>query len=117
MPRLGESMSEVSQIEEMYPQTTKEFDKIYVEMYDLFAKKQLDYGPSNISMGQSLETQEEIDFSLLALSIRMNDKLQRLMNLLRNNKKPNNESIEDTLIDLANYSVMALIVKRGKWSK
>jgi len=110
-------VSEVSQIEEMYPETTKEFDKIYVEMYDLFAKKQLDYGPSNISMGQSLETQEEIDWSLTALSIRMNDKLQRLMNLLRNNQKPNNESIEDTLIDLANYSVMALIVKRGKWSK
>ena len=54
---------------------------------------------------------------LLALSIRMNDKINRMINLLRNNKEPNNESIEDTLIDLANYSVMALIVKRGKWSK
>ncbi len=110
-------MSEVSKIEQKYPQTTKAFNEIYIEMYELFAKKQLDYGPQNISMGQSLETQEEIDFSLLALSIRMNDKLQRLMNLLRNNQKPNNESIEDTLIDLANYSVMALIVKKGRWAK
>ena len=110
-------MSQVSEVEERYPQTTKEWTQIYTEMYKLFAKKQLDYGPSNISMGQSLETEDEIDFSLLALSIRMNDKTNRMINLLKNNKKPNNESIEDTLIDLANYSVMALIVKRGKWSK
>jgi len=30
-------------------------------------------------------------------------KIQRLCNLLFNNKLPNNESIEDTLIDLRNY--------------
>jgi len=106
-----------AEVGELYPQTAKEFHNILDEMFKLFATKQLDYGPSNISMGQTLETEEERNWSLTALSIRMNDKLQRLMNLLKTKKTPNNESIEDTLIDLANYSVMALIVKKGKWGK
>jgi hypothetical protein len=47
----------------------------------------------------------------------MNDKVSRLMNLMLNKKDPNNESIEDTLIDLANYGIMGLIVRRKKWGK
>ena len=32
-------------------------------------------------------------------------------------KNPNNESIDDTLTDIANYCVMAQIVRRGNWGK
>ena len=60
---------------------------------------------------------EDIQKSLLGLSVRMNDKVQRLMNLTFNQQDPNNESIEDNLLDIANYAVMALIVKKGHWGQ
>jgi hypothetical protein len=53
----------------------------------------------------------------MALSIRINDKVQRLLNLTTTDKKPNNESLEDTFIDIANYAVMSIIVQRKLWGK
>ena len=32
-------------------------------------------------------------------------------------KEPNNESIDDTLIDIANYAVIALIVRSKLWGQ
>lgn len=108
----------IEEIEVRYPKTSKEFRKIQAEQYDLFAKKQLDYGPSNIGMGKTqLEKPKDIEISTLGLITRMNDKVSRLMNLILNKKNPNNESIEDSLIDLANYGIMGLIVRRKKWGK
>ena len=48
------------------------------------------------------------------LRVRMYDKLARLSNL-GDNDTPNYESIEDTLIDLANYAIIGLLVQRGQW--
>ena len=106
------------EIEAKYPQTTKQFKAIQQIMYQLFVLKQNDYGPSNIGLGVSVvEEDEDISKSLIGLSIRMNDKVSRLVNLTMNNKEPNNESINDTLVDIANYAVMALIVKERSWGK
>ena len=111
-------MKPIDEIEVRYPKTSKEFKKIQKEQYELFAKKQLDYGPANIGMGKTqLEKAKDIDIATLGLVTRMNDKVSRLMNLMLNKKDPNNESIEDTLIDLANYGIMGLIVRRKKWGK
>ena len=106
-------------IEELYPKTCKGFQDATDEMYDLFKKKQEDYGSTNIGMGsKTVDDDDDVERSLIGLSIRMNDKIQRLMNLtFRNIKKPNNESIEDTLIDIANYAVMAKIVIDKDWGK
>ena len=43
--------------------------------------------------------------------IRLEDKLNRLKSLTVNNKaqQVNDESIEDTLLDLANYAIMAVM--------
>ena len=106
------------ELEVLYPGTSKEFKKIHQEQYNLFVMKQLDYGPTNIGMGKShVEKPKDIEISTLGLVTRMNDKVSRLMNLILNKKKPNNESVEDTLIDLANYGIMGLIVRRKKWGK
>jgi hypothetical protein len=106
------------ELEVRYPRTSNEFKKIQAEQYELFAKKQLDYGPTNIGMGKAqIEKPKDIAISTLGLVTRMNDKVSRLMNLMLNNKNPNNESIEDSLIDLANYGIMGLIVRRKKWGK
>ena len=57
------------------------------------------------------------NFAILGLAIRMNDKLQRLLNLVKSDKKPNNESLEDTLIDISTYALMTIIVNKGVWTK
>ena len=106
------------QIEQKYPKMIDEFEDITHDMVQLFCMKQLDYGPKNIGMGKEVvETDEEVKHSLTGLSVRMNDKIQRMLNLTFNNREPENESVEDTLIDIANYAVMALIVQRKLWGK
>ena len=50
------------------------------------------------------------------LIVRMHDKMTRLHNLYyKKNDTPNYESIEDTLLDLANYAIIGLLVQRGQW--
>ena len=86
----------IEYIEKTYPETVKEFQKLQFEQYALFCKKQMDYGPSNISVGTNLENDEEIHLSLTGLWFRMNDKIQRMKNLLMNNQEANNEPLEDS---------------------
>ena len=101
-----------------YPETLEEFEMIQKEMLYLFCEKQLDYGPTNIGMGKSkIKTNEDIRLSLMGLGTRLNDKISRFLNLTMNDKKPKNEPIDDTLIDIANYAVMGLIVRSKKWGK
>ena len=38
----------IAYIEKHYPETAKEFQRLQFEQYELFCKKQMDYGPSNI---------------------------------------------------------------------
>jgi len=113
----GSKADYIEVVEEKYPATTLEFKRIQEEQYALFCKKQMDYGPTNISVGTSLANDEEIKLSLTGLWFRMNDKIQRLKNLLMNNQKINNEPLEDSYLDVSNYGIMATIVKRKKWGK
>ena len=106
----------VSFIEEKYPETAKEFKKIQEEQYETFCKKQMDYGPSNISMGTGVGSSVNTHLSLTALVVRINDKIQRLLNLIVTNKREaQNEPIEDAFKDLSVYGIIAQIVKNGKW--
>jgi hypothetical protein len=106
----------VSFIEEHYPETAKEFKKIQEEQYETFCKKQMDYGPSNISMGTGVGSSVNIQLSLTALVVRINDKIQRLLNLIVTSKREaQNEPIEDAFKDLSVYGIIAQIVKNGKW--
>jgi len=76
----------VKYMERTYPEMTGEFKKIQREQYELFCRKQHDYGPGNISVGTQLSTDDEIKLSLTGLWFRMNDKIQRLKTLLMGNK-------------------------------
>ena len=101
-----------------YPNTCKEFEDIQSEMFTLFLRKQADYGPTNVGMGSEVvDTDRKVKRSLAGLSVRLNDKVQRFLNLTFNNREPENETLEDTLIDIANYAVMAIIVQRKQWGK
>lgn len=110
----GKSMQDIIKIIELkFPETMYTFERLNKEQYELFAKKQHDYGPGNISMGGNKE------LSLLALAIRMNDKVQRLLNILHNNKGETavEESLKDTFQDLSVYGIIAQIVSEDKWGK
>ena len=112
-------MSIVDQMELEWPEMTNEFKKIQKEQYELFLHKQHDYGPGNISVGSTLETEEDVKLSLTGLWFRMNDKIQRLKTLLMGERTAavEGEPLEDAYLDVSNYGIMATIVSRGKWGK
>ena len=104
--------------EEEYPELAEEFQNIQEEMYEMFARKHMDYGLNNITLGGNLTNQEDKKFSLTGLCIRLTDKISRLKNLLINGKNfVEGESMEDTFIDIANYGIIGLLVGRDKWKK
>ena len=90
-------------------QFEEDAQKIYDELLAILVKKQIDYGPYNIWHAPGGATN--------GLMVRMSDKLERLKNLIYKQVKPNNESLEDSFVDLANYAVIALMVQRGVWAK
>tara|TARA_R100000008_G_C3467201_1_gene107146 strand:+ start:190 stop:597 length:408 start_codon:yes stop_codon:yes gene_type:complete len=117
--RSGNLQSTIDVLEHAYPEMTSEFKRLQKEQYELFCKKQHDYGPGNISVGTQLKTEEEVKLSLTGLWFRMNDKIQRLKTLLMSNRDAAvvDETIEDAYLDVSNYGIMATIVKNGKWGK
>ena len=56
--------------------------------------------------------------SITAIIIRINDKVQRLFNLvLRRKKAAQNEPVEDAFKDLSVYGIIAQIASNEKWGK
>jgi len=109
--------SAISYIMEKYPETSKTFQDIQFNQWQLFCKKQKDYGPKNISVGTNLKTEEEVKLALTGLWFRMNDKMQRFQQIVINNQEPENESLMDSFMDLANYALIAQLVKKQVWGK
>jgi len=79
------------------------FEEIAKEMNDVFVKKHKDYGKGNI-----------LDIGELGIAFRISDKLNRLKNLLAQNKCPDNESIDDSWTDIGVYAIIAIMYRR-KW--
>jgi hypothetical protein len=105
--------------EEEYPDLSKEFKQIQKEMYEMFARKHMDYGLNNIALGGDIiNSKKDKKFSLTGLCIRLTDKISRLKNLLINGRSfVKGEGMEDTFIDIANYGIIGLLVGRNKWKK
>ncbi len=76
---------------------------------ELLVSKHRDYGPKNISQSPG--------GPLNGLRVRMHDKLARINHLIDSGATPEHESLRDSFIDLANYSVIALMVLDGEWDK
>ena len=87
------------------------FDEIVYKYFgdsaDLLLRKHRDYGPKNISQAPG--------GALNGLRVRMWDKMARINNLIESGAKPENESLLDSFQDLANYSIIAMLVLDGKW--
>jgi hypothetical protein len=77
------------------------------EAEDMLLRKHADYGPTNISHSPG--------GPLNGLRVRMHDKLARINHLIDNGATPMNESLRDSFLDLANYSIIAMMVMDEKW--
>lgn len=72
------------------------------QLNDIYIAKNKDYGDS---FGKSYQ-----EYGLTMACIRLEDKLNRLKALSKNKEQQvKDESIEDTLLDLANYAIMTVI--------
>ena len=102
--------------EKEYPELTEEYKKIMMEQYILFCKKHRNYGCTNINVGTNLETDADVKLSLTGLWFRLNDKIQRLKNLVVMGEPDTvGEAIDDTFQDLSIYGIIAQIVKQKKF--
>ena len=109
----------VRYMENKYPEMTQEFKNIQREQYELFCRKQFDYGPQNIAVGTILKTKEDIKLSLLGLWFRIQDKTERIKTLLMRDdgNSVQDEPVVDSYNDISVYGIMAQVVSRGKWAK
>jgi hypothetical protein len=109
----------VKDFEAEYPTLAKSFKENQQEQYELFARKMMDYGISNIALGSNLEEADDIQLSLTGIWLRCNDKINRLKNMLK--RKGQNyvqdEPMIDSFIDISNYGIIAQLVMKGKWKK
>lgn len=73
--------------------------KVQREAFELFKKKNQDYGDAFATFGP------------VGVIVRMGDKINRLTSVSKNGVNlVDNESLRDTLIDLHNYSAMAIML-------
>ena len=108
----------VIEMEKKFPVMTAEFKRIQQAQYELFCAKQSNYGPDNISMGSTLEREEDRKLSLQGLFFRLNDKINRYKQMIMfGSKDAVGESLDDTFKDISVYGIIAQLVQSGKWGK
>lgn len=100
------------------PEQSKAFLQTVMAMYRTHLSKNHDYSPANV-----------LGTGSIGLVTRIWDKVARLMNLTGFRlemsapadyvapREPKHESIDDTLLDLAVYGVIGLLLRRGVWGK
>jgi len=76
------------------------------KIFSLFKQKNHDYGSANLSKTW-----------IVGVIVRLNDKIERMLNLTRNNIQPlvKDESVVDTFMDVANYGIIGYLMADGKW--
>jgi hypothetical protein len=81
--------------------------RYFEENAELLLSKHKDYGPKNIASAPG--------GALNGLRVRIHDKTARINHLIDNGADPENESLRDSFVDLANYATIALLVLDGEW--
>jgi hypothetical protein len=104
--------------EKHYPKMMKEYKAVMWKQYETFCRKQRNYGPTNISVGTQLQTNDDIKLSLTGIWFRISDKINRLKQLVILGQPDEvGESVQDTFQDLSIYGMIAQVVQNGKWGK
>ena len=111
-----EEEAAVKWCEDNYPEMTQEYKKIMMQQYVLFCKKHRNYGTGNINVGTNLDTDNDVKLALTGIWFRLNDKVQRLRQLVVNGEPDTvGESSLDTFQDLSVYGIIAQIVSQKKF--
>ena len=84
----------------------QEFKNRTQEMLDTYSRKNVDYDDA---FTKSLE-----EDGLLVAKIRLGDKYKRFSALIKQENLVKDESIEDTLLDMASYAIMTVMFNRNK---
>lgn len=71
-------------------------------MQTILTRKQHDYGHDNINA-----------FGIIGVAVRISDKIARYKNLVTKSSNGLNESLEDTLVDMVGYAVIARMLEDG----
>lgn len=79
----------------------EQFMSITQDMTKTYAAKNHDYGNS---FEESLD-----EFGLVASVVRLGDKMNRTKSLIKKEAQVKDESIKDTLLDMANYAIMTVM--------
>lgn len=83
--------------------------KLLIKMYEVNKSKRADYTGDRGIFANFIESGAQVGISAgLGIEYMIATKQSRLKGLLKPGVTPNNESIEDTLLDRAVYSVIAL---------
>ena len=86
------------------------------EQYILFWKKNRNDGTGNVNVGKNLEKDGDVKLALTGLWFRLNDKIQRLKQLVVLGEPDTvGEAIDDTFQDLSVYGIIAQIVQQKKF--
>lgn len=108
--KAGEEFVDEEDIDELSTQETEstvEIRKAGEELTDLLVRKNHDYGDSF--------SQQYSKYGLMSALIRMDDKMRRLETLLESEDKAKvDESLADTLLDLAGYALLAYVEQSKK---
>lgn len=98
------------------------FEQVNIELLEMFLKKHADYGKGNILANKEL-----------GIAMRISEKVERLKHLLmkselagenadangvstsQSQSEPQNESIEETWIDIAVYAVIGVLYRRKQF--
>ena len=81
----------------------KQYLDIHKEAFNLFQKKNKDYGDAFA------------DYGSIGVLVRLGDKIRRCQSITNSGiQLVNDESLRDTLIDLHNYSAMAIMLMDEK---
>lgn len=90
---------------------SKEFCAVLDEIKAMHLKKSADYGTDTDPLANVRSSGEFGVPAWVGVAIRANDKMSRLKSFVAKGKLEN-ESVEDALLDLASYSVIALVLMR-----
>jgi len=81
-------------------------EQVNDELLQMFLKKHQDYGKGNILANGELD-----------IAMRITEKVERAKHLLVTNQEPQNETLDDTWIDIAVYAVIGVLFRRGWFQK
>lgn len=83
------------------PKNVEQFRNITTDLIKTYMAKNQDY---DNSFEQSLD-----EFGLIASVVRVGDKMNRIKSLINKPAQVKEESIRDTLFDMANYAIMTIM--------